>query len=102
MLFTKAIEQEYLKHEKKFFLIFQIIVDHFLKGFYDLSQALDQCKTNIGNTCFISPLVKKFLNHNGNNYLNFAQTSHTPDLVHVFPSLFPRLPSQDHLLREEL
>ena len=74
----------------------------FFKGFYDLSQALDLCKTNIGNNYFISPLVDKFFNHHGNNYLNFAQTSQTPNLVHDFPSLFPPLPSQDHLLTEEL
>ena len=72
MLFKKAIEQEYLKYDKKFFIIFQIILHHFLKGFYDLSQVLDQCKTNIGHNYFIIPLVEKFLNHHGNNYLNFA------------------------------
>ena len=72
MLFTKAIEQEYLKYGKKFFIIFQIILDHFFKGFYELSQVLDQCKTNIENNYFIIPLVEKFLNHHGNNYLNFA------------------------------
>ena len=75
------------------------------KGIYDLSQALDQCKTNIGNNYFISPLVKKILIHQGNNYLNFAQpsqTCQTPNLVHDFPPLFPLLPFEDHLLREEL
>ena len=33
MLFTKAIKQEYLKHGKNYFLIFQIILNHFLKFF---------------------------------------------------------------------
>ena len=30
----------------------------FFKGFYNLTQALDQCKTNLGNNYFVSPLVK--------------------------------------------
>ena len=41
----------------------------FFKGFYNLTQALDQCKTNLGSNYFISPLVKQILNHHGQPYL---------------------------------
>ena len=103
MLFTKVIKQAFLKHGKKSFLIFQIILDHFSKDFFNLTQALDQCKTNLGNNYFVSPLVKQFLNHHGKPYLNLvepcsSQTSKTLDLTHDFPPL----QNQDHLLREEL
>ena len=78
----------------------------FFKGFYNLTHALDQCKINLGNNYFISPLVKQFLNHHGQPYLKpvepcSSQTT-TPDLTHDFPPLFPPLQNQDHLLREEL
>ena len=71
------------------------------------SYALDQCKTNLGNNYFVSPLVKQFLNHHGKPYLNpvepcSSQTSKTLDLTHDFPPLFPPLQNQDHLLREKL
>ena len=79
----------------------------FFKGFYNLTQALDQCKTNLGNNYFVSPLVKQFLIHYGKPYLNpvepcSSQTSKTLDLTHDFPHLFPPLQNQDHLLKEEL
>ena len=78
----------------------------FFKGFYNLTQALDQCKTNLGSNYFISPLVKQFLNHHGQPYLKPVEpcSSQTtiPDLTHDFPPLFPPFQNQDHLLREEL
>ena len=78
----------------------------FFKGFYNLTQALDQCKTNLGSNYFISQLVKQILNHHGQPYLKpvepcNSQTT-TLDLTHDFPPLFPPLQNQDHLLREEL
>ena len=78
----------------------------FFKGFYNLTLALDQCKTNLGSNYFISPLVKQILNHHGQPYLKpvepcRSQTT-TLDLTHDFPPIFPPLQNQDHLLREEL
>ena len=66
----------------------------FFKGFYNLTQALDQCKTNLGNNYFISPLIKQNLNHHGKSYLNIiepssSQTSQALNLEHDFPPLFP-------------
>ena len=86
MLFTKAIEHEYLKHGKKFFLIFQIIIDHFFKGFYDLSQALDQCKTNIGNdycnapkyTLVVFDMFRVFCRH---KYEFLGNKTRNPEIV---------------------
>ena len=78
----------------------------FFKGFYNLTQALDQCKTNLESNYFISPLVKQFLNHHGQPYLKPIEPSNsqtkTLDLTHAFPPIFPPLQNQDHLLREEL
>ena len=79
----------------------------FFKGFYNLTQTLDQCKINLGNNYFISPLVKQFLNHHGKPYINpvepsSSQTSQTLNLEHDFPLLFPPFQNQDHLLREKL
>ena len=78
----------------------------FPRGFYNLTHALDQCKTNLGSNYFVSPLVKHILSHLGQPYLKpiepcNSQTK-TLDLPHDFPPLFPPLQNQDYLLREEL
>ena len=107
MLSTKVIKHAFFKTWEE---VPSYISNHpgpFFKGFYHLTHALDQCKTNLGNNYFISPLVKQILNHHGKSYLNpiepsSSQTSHTLNLVHEFPPLFPPLQNQDHLLREEL
>ena len=78
----------------------------FFKGFYNLTQTLDQCKTNLGSNYFVSPLVKQFLNHHGQPYLKPIEpcSSQTKplDFIHDFPPIFPPLQNQDYLLREEL
>ena len=78
----------------------------FLKEFYYLTQALDQCKINLGSNYFFSPLVKQFLNHHDQPYLKpvepCSSQTKTLDLTHDFPLIFPPLQNQDHLLREEL
>ena len=71
----------------------------FFKGFYDLIQALDQYKSNIGNNYFISPLVKTYFKSPWKILFESCrtQTKKTFDLVNDFSPL----PSQYHLLREE-
>ena len=74
----------------------------FFKGFYNLTHALEQCKTNLRSNYFVSPLVKQFLNHHGQPYLKPIEPCNSQtkalDLTHDFPPL----QNQDHLLREEL
>ena len=78
----------------------------FFKGFYNITQTLDQCKTNLGSNYFVSPLVKQFLNHHGQPYLKpvepCSSQTKTLDFIHDFPPFFPPLQNQDHLLREKL